>query len=586
MIQISKMNKYWIMPVFALFLLRPLLGFAEGSDPFDNTILTVDDTIKVTEPEASIIDQEISSQSDTTVALDQPINTRYAITRYSMQGLIKSPNKTKMMFVAIDENVKFLLSLNDCLGLDCGFVTDIDKRGRVTFEDEKGIYRFQVGYSPFIVENKIDDMLQESFEAMDEDQPLNAEVEASEQLSHYVEDLENETAVLEVDNLSLKNEIQVLSDSNIVLDDEILFLNEKIQELQTSIPELQNTITTQEETINQKQANINQLQEELQNSTAKQDTTASSDDADVQNLQDTITSLNATLENKSKIINDGENKISIQDKKIDSLQNNLDTILGDFNEKLNAKQELITNLESQLLINQLQEELQNSTANTDTTPSSDSTDIENLQNTITSLNATLENKSKIINDGENKISIQDKKIDSLQNNLDTILGDFNEKLNAKQELITNLESQLLIQSATEASSSQEQSESSTEDLISTTTQSTENVSPANDIAGTEAASQSTTDATSSQDQSESSTDDLISTTENVSETNDITGDNLMVAVEDVNIRKMPSPNSPILGVLLKDSTINVEDTVQGWYKIITKEGKEGYIYAPMLKEKN
>ena len=492
MIQISRMNHYWIMTVFALFLLRPLLGFAEGSDPFDNTILTVDDTIKITEPEASIIDQEISSQSDTTVALDQPINTRYAITRYSMQGLIKSPNKTKMMFVAIDENVKFLLSLNDCLGLDCGFVTDIDKRGRVTFEDEKGIYRFQVGYSPFIVENKIDDMLQESFEAMDEVQPLNAEVEASEQLSHYVEDLENETAVLEVDNLSLKNEIQVLSDSNIVLDDEILFLNEKIQELQTSIPELQNTITTQEETINQKQANINQLQEELQNSTAKQDTAASSDDADVQNLQDTITSLNATLENKSKIINDGENKISIQDKQIDSLQNNLDTILGDFNEKLNAK----------------------------------------------------------------------------------------------QELITNLESQLLIQSSTEASSSQEQSESSTEDLISTTTQSTENVSPANDIAGTEAASQSTTDATSSQDQSESSTDDLISTTENVSETNDITGDNLMVAEEDVNIRKMPSPNSPILGVLLKDSTINVEDTVQGWYKIITKEGKEGYIYAPMLKEKN
>ena len=572
MIQISRMNHYWIMPVFALFLLRPLLGFAEGSDPFDNTILTVDDTIKITEPEASIIDQEISSQSDTTVALDQPINTRYAITRYSMQGLIKSPNKTKMMFVAIDENVKFLLSLNDCLGLDCGFVTDIDKRGRVTFEDEKGIYRFQVGYSPFIVENKIDDMLQESFEAMDEDQPLNAEVEASEQLSHYVEDLENETAVLEVDNLSLKNEIQVLSDSNIVLDDEILFLNEKIQELQTSIPELQNTITTQEETINQKQANINQLQEELQNSTAKQDTTASSDDADVQNLQNTITSLNATLENKTKIINDGENKISIQDKQIDSLQNNLDTILDDFNEKLNAKQEVITNLESQLLINQLQEELQNSAANTDTTPSSDSTDIENLQN---------------------KISIQDKQIDSLQNNLDTILGDFNEKLNAKQELITNLESQLLIQSSTEASSSQEQSESSTEDLISTTTQSTENVSPANDIAGTEAASQSSTDATSSQEQSESSTDDLISTTiqsiqsiENVSETNDITGDNLMVAEEDVNIRKMPSPNSPILGVLLKDSTINVEDTVQGWYKIITKEGKEGYIYAPMLKEKN
>ena len=431
MIQISRMNHYWIMAAFVLFLLRPLLGFAEGSDPFDNTILTVDDNIKITEPEASIIDQEISSQSDTTVALDQPINTRYAITRYSMQGLIKSPNKTKMMFVAIDENVKFLLSLNDCLGLDCGFVTDIDKRGRVTFEDEKGIYRFQVGYSPFIVENKIADMLQESFEAMDEDQPLNAEVEVSEQLSHYVEDLENETAVLEVDNLSLKNEIQVLSDSNIVLDDEILFLNEKIQELQTSIPELQNTITTQEETINQKQANINQLQEELQNSAA----------------------------------------------------------------------------------------------NTDTTPSSDSTDIENLQN---------------------KISIQDKQIDSLQNNLDTILGDFNEKLNAKQELITNLESQLLAQSTTDATSSQEQNEQSTNNQVNTITQSTENVS----------------------------------------ETNDINGDNLMVAIEDVNIREMPSPNSSIIGVLIEGSTINVLDTVQGWHKIFTKEGKDGYISSPMLIEKN
>ena len=171
-----------------------------------------------------------------------------------------------------------------------------------------------------------------------------------------------------------------------------------------------------------------------------------------------------------------------------------------------------------------------------------------------------------------------------------MLIDFNKDLNAKQALIRNLESQQLAQPTTDATASQEQSESSTEDLISTTTQSTENVSPANDIAGTEAASQSTTDTTLSQEQSESSTDDLISTTiqsiENVSETNDITGDNLMVAEEDVNIRKMPSPNSPISDVLLKDSTINVVDTVQGWYKIITKEGKEGYIYSPMLKEKN
>ena len=450
MIQISKMNKYWTIPVFVLFLLRPLLIFAEEGDPFDNTILTVEDSIPITEPDATKIYQNISSQPEITVALDQPINTRYPITQYSMQGIIKSTNKTQMMFVAIDENVKFLLSLNDCLGLNCGFVTDIDKRGRVTFEDENGVYRFQVGYSPFIVEDKTTDELQESLEVADEDQPLNGEAQVIEELSIYVEDLENDNTALDANNLILKSEIQVLSDSNIVLTNEIVSLNKKIQESSTSVQELQNTIASQEQTLNQQQENIKKLQEELQNSTLE------------------------------------------------------------------------------------------------ATTSSDNADIENLQNTIASLNATLENKSKIINEAENKIAIQDKQIDSLKNNLDTLLIDFNKKLQTKEELIRNLESQLLIQPTTDATSSQEQSESSTDDLVST----------------------------------------IVESIENVSETKDITGDNLMVATEDVNIRKMPSPNSPILGVLLKDSTINVEDTVHGWYKIITKEGKDGYIDSSMLKEKN
>ena len=134
------------------------------------------------------------------------------------------------------------------------------------------------------------------------------------------------------------------------------------------------------------------------------------------------------------------------------------------------------------------------------------------------MNAELDNKSKALDDAGNKIAIQEKQIDTLKNDLNTVLGDVNEKLNAKQELINNLESQLL-------------------------TQSTEI-------------------------------------------TNDISNSNLMIAKEDVNIREKPSPDSSIVGVLLKDSTINVKDTVQGWYKIITKGGKEGYIYSPMLKEKN
>ncbi|GIS77767.1 MAG: hypothetical protein CM1200mP13_11260 [Candidatus Pelagibacterales bacterium] len=45
--------------------------------------------------------------------------------------------------------------------------------------------------------------------------------------------------------------------------------------------------------------------------------------------------------------------------------------------------------------------------------------------------------------------------------------------------------------------------------------------------------------------------DNLESIENVSETKDITGDNLRVATEDVNIRKMPNPNSPTLRLSIK-----------------------------------
>ncbi|SVD46490.1 uncharacterized protein METZ01_LOCUS399344, partial [marine metagenome] len=44
------MNQYWSLSVFVLFLLKPLLSIAEGSDPFDNTILTFEDKIQTTQP--------------------------------------------------------------------------------------------------------------------------------------------------------------------------------------------------------------------------------------------------------------------------------------------------------------------------------------------------------------------------------------------------------------------------------------------------------------------------------------------------------------------------------------------------------
>ena len=68
MIQISKMNQYWAKAVFVLLLLKPSLSFAEGSDPFDNTILTFEDKIESTEPIEtieSIPNQETTNQSDT-----------------------------------------------------------------------------------------------------------------------------------------------------------------------------------------------------------------------------------------------------------------------------------------------------------------------------------------------------------------------------------------------------------------------------------------------------------------------------------------------------------------------------------------
>jgi len=79
MIQISKMRLYWIITVFVLFLLKPLISFAEGSDPFDNTIVTFDDNIQTSDPllpGTSIANREISSESNAPAALDQPVNTR------------------------------------------------------------------------------------------------------------------------------------------------------------------------------------------------------------------------------------------------------------------------------------------------------------------------------------------------------------------------------------------------------------------------------------------------------------------------------------------------------------------------------
>jgi SH3 domain protein len=52
------------------------------------------------------------------------------------------------------------------------------------------------------------------------------------------------------------------------------------------------------------------------------------------------------------------------------------------------------------------------------------------------------------------------------------------------------------------------------------------------------------------------------------------------------LREEPSPHTSIVGVLLKNTRISVLDNVQGWYKIRLDDGKIGYVYGPMLKEKD
>ena len=114
MIQFYKMSQYKII-ILLFFLFTVKLVMA--ADPFDNTIFTFDNDIPTTDQlDQPILTQKSDSSSvNGEVALDQPINTRYPITRYALQGVIKSMNQTRMMFVSSEENTKFLLSVKDSI---------------------------------------------------------------------------------------------------------------------------------------------------------------------------------------------------------------------------------------------------------------------------------------------------------------------------------------------------------------------------------------------------------------------------------------------------------------------------------------
>ena len=463
MIQFFKMSQYKII-IFLFFLFTAKSVIA--ADPFDNTIFTFDNDIPTTDQ----LDQPIltqnsdSSSANGEVALDQPINTRYPITRYSLQGVIKSMNQTRMMFVSSEENTKFLLSVKDCLGLNCAYVTDIDKRGVITFEDDEGIYRFQVGYAPYIVEQKITDESEESGEDI-------------------IANNDSEEAEIESTSDEAVSELNVAETKIEELEKENLSLLAKVEFLTNSSEAYQDTIAVQEQDITQLEENINQLQTELQN--------LSSSNNDISKLE----------EAEKNIIN--------------------------LEQTIKEKEDEINRLNTELL----DTELQNMSPSADTSTNENDADLDNLQNIINNLNEDIDRKNNLLKESAKTISSQVNQITILENKLNDLTDQNSDVLESENN-------------------NEDGAEESTEEegVVSVT----EN-------------------------------DDAATSDSNVSESN---SDNIMIAKEDVNIREKPSPHSSIIGVLLQNAEVSVLDNVQGWYQVSLDDGKIGYIYTPMLKEKN
>ena len=499
MIQFFKMSQYKIIILlFFLFTAKSVIA----ADPFDNTIFTFDNDIPTTDQ----LDQPILTQnSDSSsvngeVALDQPINTRYPITRYSLQGVIKSMNQTRMMFVSSEENTKFLLSVKDCLGLNCAYVTDIDKRGVITFEDDEGIYRFQVGYAPYIVEQKITDESEESGEdiiAINDSEEAEIESTSDEAVSE-LNIAETKIGELEKENLSLLATVELLTNSN---------------------EAYQDTIAVQEQDITQLEENINQLQAELQN--------ISSTNNDVSKLE----------EAEKNIIN--------------------------LEQTIKEKEDEINRLNTELL----DTELQNMSPSADTSTNENDADLDNLQNIINNLNEDIDRKNNLLKESAKTISSQVNQITILENKLND-LTDQNSDV---------LESENNNEDGAEESTEEEGVVSVTENDDATTSDSDVLESENNNEDGAEESTEEEGVVSVTEN------DDAATSDSDVSESN---SDNIMIAKEDVNIREKPSPHSSIIGVLLQNAEVSVLDNVQGWYQVSLDDGKIGYIYTPMLKEKN
>jgi len=358
--KIFKINKHRFI-LFLAIVFAPQLVLA--NDPFDNTIFTFENNVQTTEQLGISPSQDISSESSESVALDNPINTRYAITSYSLRGLIKSPNKTQLMFVAQNENVKFLLTMKDCLGLNCADITDIDKRGRVTFEDEEGIYRFQVGYAPFVVENKLkedvaeEETFENEFVAEDSDNSELGEADADllnlekiiTSLDENILTLEAENEFLLMSNTSIKNDFDNLTKNNQSLKDTTEDLQASFNVLESEMQVKDQSINDLKNEMNIKDQQIAALRKELQTSLKKE-------------LEDSNEETSDSVAIESiKIENDElQKEINTLTLKIDEIKNNHKTVLSDLNNTLKEKKEIISDLQVQLLFDTPKSEESNS----------------------------------------------------------------------------------------------------------------------------------------------------------------------------------------------------------------------------------
>ena len=261
-------------------------------------------------------------------------------------------------------------------------------------------------------------------------------------------------------------------------------------------------------------------------------------------MDDIIKNLKANLkEAYQDTIAVQEQDITQLEENINQLQTELQNLSSSNNDisKLEEAEKNIINLEqtikekedeiNRLNTELLDTELQNMSPSADTSTNENDADLDNLQNIINNLNEDIDRKNNLLKESAKTISSQVNQITILENKLNDLTDQNSDVLESENN-------------------NDDGAEESTEEqgVVSVT----EN-------------------------------DDAATSDSNVSESN---SDNIMIAKEDVNIREKASPHSSIIGVLLQNAEVSVLDNVQGWYQVSLDDGKIGYIYTPMLKEKN